>query len=86
LGGAIGNYIKLRKERIPETGSSIINYKLVLIAIPLLLSGAVIGVVTGKYIPKIVIGTLLFIILIQVLFKTYRSFKRIRAKEIEREH
>jgi hypothetical protein len=46
-----------------ETGSSLINYKLVLITMPLLLSGAVFGVAAGKFLPKLFIGIFLFLIL-----------------------
>ena len=82
FGGSIGSYIKLYKERLSETGSSLINYRLILIALPLLLSGAVLGVMMGKFLPKIIVGILLFMILLQVIKKTNRSYKRVRHLEI----
>ncbi len=75
FGGSIGSYIKLYKERLSETGSSLINYRLILITLPLLLSGAVLGVMMGKFLPKIIVGILLFLILLQVIIKTNRSYK-----------
>jgi uncharacterized membrane protein YfcA len=64
LGGSLGNYFKLGGERVKQSGSPLINYKLVLVTLPLLLAGAVFGVATGKALPKIAIAGLLLVVLI----------------------
>ena len=84
LGGSIGNYMKLGGERVHQSGSPLINYRLVVITLPLLLAGAVFGVATGRAAPKLLIAFLLFLVLVQVFFRTYRSYRKLRIVEIER--
>jgi hypothetical protein len=50
-----------------------------------MLSGAIIGVATGRYLPKIVIAVFLFAILISVIIKTKKSYTKVRNLEIERD-
>ena len=52
-----------------------------MITLPLLLSGAIFGVATGKWLPKIMIVIFLFGILLSVFLKTLNLYKRLRAKE-----
>lgn len=78
LGGSIGNFLKLGGERVKLSGSPLINYRLVLVTLPLLLSGAVFGVATGRALPKVAIAVLLFFVLLQVLARTYKSFRKVR--------
>jgi uncharacterized membrane protein YfcA len=51
-----------------------------------MLSGAIIGVATGRYLPKIVIAVFLFAILISVILKTKKSYTKVRNLEIERDN
>jgi hypothetical protein len=52
-----------------------------MITLPLLLSGAVLGVATGKWLPKIAIVIFLFAILMSVFLKTKKLFLKTREKE-----
>jgi len=52
-----------------------------MITLPLLLSGAIFGVATGKWLPKIIIVLFLFGILLSVFLKTLNLYRRLRAKE-----
>lgn len=52
-----------------------------MITLPLLLSGAVLGVATGKWLPKIAIVIFLFAILMSVFLKTKNLFLKTREKE-----
>ncbi|CAD8110541.1 unnamed protein product [Paramecium primaurelia] len=81
FGGSIGNYARLGRERISGGNSPLINYQLVQITLPLLLAGAILGVATGKWLPKIVVVLFLFAILLNVFLKTKNVYKKIREKE-----
>ncbi|KAM3140371.1 hypothetical protein pb186bvf_007531 [Paramecium bursaria] len=81
LGGSLGNFLRLGKEKTASGSAPLINYQLVLITIPLLLAGAVFGVATGKWLPKIVIIVFLFAILISVFKKTLQLYKNLKAAE-----
>lgn len=52
-----------------------------MITLPLLLSGAILGVATGKWLPKLVIVILLFGILASVFLKTKNLYYKTRARE-----
>lgn len=78
FGGSLGSYLKLGRERVKSSGSPLINFKLVLITLPLLLAGAVFGVAVGRSLPKLVIAILLFLVLIQVIIKTYKTYQKLR--------
>ena len=81
FGGSIGTYIKLSGERILSTGGPLINYRLVLVTLPLQLSSAIIGVALGKSLPKVIIATFLLGVLISVIMKTSKVYKRVRDVE-----
>ena len=52
-----------------------------MITLPLLLSGAVLGVATGKWLPKLAIVLFLFCILMSVFLKTKKLFLKTRERE-----
>lgn len=72
FGGSSGNFIRLGRERVifyfikqtSNKATPLINYTLVMISLPLLLSGAIFGVATGGWLPIILDECILFIILI----------------------
>ena len=77
FGGSLGSFFRLREDRIKISGQPLINYNLVLITVPLLLAGSIFGVAVGRALPKIVIAILLFLVLIQVISKTYKIYQRL---------
>ncbi|CAD8173617.1 unnamed protein product [Paramecium pentaurelia] len=81
FGGSIGNFARLGREKISNGSSPLINYQLVQITLPLLLAGAIFGVASGKWLPKLVIVIFLFAILLNVFLKTKSVYKKIRDKE-----
>lgn len=52
-----------------------------MITLPLLLSGAIFGVATGKWLPKIAVVVFLFIILTSVFLRTLSLYRKLREKE-----
>lgn len=48
---------------------------------PLLLAGAIIGVTTGRALPKIFVAVLLFAVLVSVIIKTMKMYNKIKACE-----
>jgi uncharacterized membrane protein YfcA len=52
-----------------------------MITLPLLLSGAILGVATGKWLPKLVVVVLLFIVLLSVFRKTRSVYLKSRERE-----
>ncbi|CAK82653.1 unnamed protein product (macronuclear) [Paramecium tetraurelia] len=81
FGGSIGNFARLGREKIQDGSSPLINYQLVQITLPLLLAGAILGVASGKWLPKLVIVIFLFAILLNVFLKTKNVYKKVREKE-----
>ncbi|CAD8121505.1 unnamed protein product [Paramecium sonneborni] len=81
FGGSIGNFARLGRERIQDGSTPLINYQLVQITLPLLLAGAILGVATGKWLPKLMIVIFLFAILLNVFLKTKSVYQKIREKE-----
>ncbi|CAD8157568.1 unnamed protein product [Paramecium octaurelia] len=81
FGGSIGNFARLGREKMKDGSSPLINYQLVQITLPLLLAGAILGVASGKWLPKLVIVIFLFAILLNVFLKTKNVYKKVREKE-----
>lgn len=52
-----------------------------MITLPLLLSGAILGVAAGKWLPKIIIVICLFGILLSVFIKTRKSLIKLKNSE-----
>ena len=52
------------------------------IKLPLLLAGAVLGVATGKWLPKVIIVIFLFVVLLSVFSKTKNQYYKARSKEM----
>ncbi|CAD8112076.1 unnamed protein product [Paramecium primaurelia] len=82
LGGSLGNFLRLGKERTANGSAPLINYQLVQITLPLLLAGAILGVATGKWLPKLMIVIFLFGILMTVFLKTKSLYIKTRSKEM----
>jgi uncharacterized membrane protein YfcA len=81
LGGAIGNFLSLSRQRHPKTNRPIIDYEASTFMQSGELLGVVFGVLLNKLLPSVVIIVFLIIILGQNAFKTISKARQLRAKE-----
>jgi len=80
LFGSVGNLFNLYKETLPN-GVPIIYYDLIIITLPLMLSGAIYGVSINLMLPDLFIGIILSIILCYSFYMTFKKFKSQRKLE-----
>ena len=74
LAGALGNYFKFGFLRNDENGGPLINYDLLLINVPVLGCGSIIGLIVNQILPEILVCFTLVCVLIFSLKKTLRRF------------
>ena len=69
LGGSIGRFIKISRDKFGETGKPAIDYNLSILIIPMLLVGTLIGTYLKNIFPEIGLLMLLAVLLILALAK-----------------
>ena len=83
--GSIGIFLKRVNERYPSNdpeGVPQIYYNLVIITMPIMLTGAVFGVLVNRVLPDLIIAALfVFVLVTQSLKKTWKKFKNEKEKE-----
>lgn len=84
FGGAVGSYLKNSKETT-STGLPVINYNLALITLPLLVTGAILGVALNHLLPESVICITLIIVILQSVTKTMKKYKQLREDELKQQ-
>lgn len=70
LAGALGNYLRFAFLRDSDTGGPMINYDLLLINVPMLTLGTLIGVIMNQFLPESIICLILVVVLFLSLKKT----------------
>ena len=73
LAGALGNYLKFAFVR-DKNGAPMINYDLILLNVPMLTIGTMIGLILNQVLPEIVICLVLIAVLIISFDKTYKRY------------
>jgi uncharacterized membrane protein YfcA len=70
LAGALGNYLRFAFLRSDDTGGPMINYDLLLINVPMLTMGTLLGVIMNEFLPESIICFILVVVLVVSLKKT----------------
>ena len=73
FGATSGNIINLMRKAF--NGKALINYRFVLLIIPIIFTGSIIGIILNKYLPSIVICSLIVYIRVVSVRKSYNNFK-----------
>lgn len=76
MAGALGNYLRFAFLRNDENGGPMINYDLLLINVPMLTMGTIMGVIMNEFLPEIIICCILVVVLIVSLKKTVLRFRK----------
>ena len=71
LAGGIGNAMYMIREIDPKTNLPIINYDFIILCIPMLIFGSIVGVKLGYMLPEVVTCSVLIIILLNILRTSY---------------
>ncbi|KRX06345.1 hypothetical protein PPERSA_04958 [Pseudocohnilembus persalinus] len=80
FGGSCGNFLNNYNKQT-ENQTPLIWYDLVLLSIPYLLSGAIIGVAFNHFLPSLLIMVILIYVLQNSATKTYKNYKKLCAQE-----
>ena len=75
-GGALGNYCRFGFIRNEKTGGPVINYDIILISIPLLVTGATFGVYANRIFPDLFITIILALVCLQALYRAWNRTKK----------
>lgn len=78
---SLGNLMSYMKQK-GKDGGPIIDYKIVVLSLPTIMIGSIYGVALNKFLPQAVISVMLIFFILQSLSKTYRSYKKERAREL----
>ena len=84
FGGSLANYLSVMRKRNSKTGGPLVNYDLILLTLPLLIPGAVLGVLFNKFFPELWLTIYLVYILYDSFKKTYKQALVLYKYESER--
>ena len=84
FGGAVANVLLNLRKRHPDADRPLVDWDLILVMLPLTLSGALIGALINKILPEWLLTSLLVIVLGFTTYRTLKKGKELYEKENEK--